>query len=388
MNQILSIIRKDVRQFLADKGGAITAIAVPIGIATFLTLINVGGGGSSEPKPVPVVACNLDDSTGSQELMRRLGTDTRLKLTPKASADEVRSLVKEGKFGAGLVIPKGFFDQSRQSLITSKDKPTLELIEDPSQRISVMAAQGIIQGTAVSTVLDNGSTLSPADEKVERHLPFEIKEEAMKGEEVSDAVATKSHVFAGMAVQGALFFAINLAMGMIRERRTGVWKRLRTAPVSPATLLLGRLMSGTALCGAIFTTVLLFGALVFGIRIAASPLALVVVILASSMMCSGLGLLIASLGKTEEQSRGLSVGVVLALSMLGGAWFPTFMMPQWFQSATMFIPSRWAVDGFDGVLWRGLGFGQMGIIVGCLGLFTALFFGLALSRIRSIEAKM
>ncbi len=40
--------------------------------------------------------------------------------------------------------------------------------------------------------------------------------------------------------------------------------------------------------------------------------------------------------------------------MLGGAWFPVFLMPQWVQTVSLAIPARWAVDGFDGMLWRGL----------------------------------
>eukprot|EP01041_Mallomonas_annulata_P020825 gene20825-40730_t len=41
--------------------------------------------------------------------------------------------------------------------------------------------------------------------------------------------------------------------------------------------------------------------------------------------------------------------------MLGGAWVPSFIFPEWMQQVTLVIPTRWAVDGFDAVTWRGLG---------------------------------
>jgi ABC-2 type transport system permease protein len=42
--------------------------------------------------------------------------------------------------------------------------------------------------------------------------------------------------------------------------------------------------------------------------------------------------------------------------MLGGAWVPAFIFPEWLQKITMLIPTRWAMDGFDAMTWRGLGF--------------------------------
>jgi len=44
----------------------------------------------------------------------------------------------------------------------------------------------------------------------------------------------------------------------------------------------------------------------------------------------------------------------LILVMLGGAWVPAFLFPEWLQYATLFVPTRWAVDGLDAMTWRGL----------------------------------
>ena len=39
------------------------------------------------------------------------------------------------------------------------------------------------------------------------------------------------------------------------------------------------------------------------------------------------------------------------MSMLGGAWFPASMMPAWVQKLSFAVPSRWALDGMDAMLW-------------------------------------
>ena len=54
--------------------------------------------------------------------------------------------------------------------------------------------------------------------------------------------------------------------------------------------------------------------------------------------------------------------------MLGGAWVPAFLFPQWLQKATFVVPTRWAIEGLDGMTWRGLGFdAAIGPIAALLG---------------------
>jgi ABC-2 type transport system permease protein len=62
------------------------------------------------------------------------------------------------------------------------------------------------------------------------------------------------------------------------------------------------------------------------------------------------------LGKTPQAARGVSVLFILIMVMLGGAWMPTFLFPPWLQQLTPAFPTRWGVDGFEAMTWRGLGF--------------------------------
>jgi ABC-2 type transport system permease protein len=61
------------------------------------------------------------------------------------------------------------------------------------------------------------------------------------------------------------------------------------------------------------------------------------------------------------------------LVMLGGAWMPSFIFPEWMQNITRFIPTRWAVDGMDAMTWRGLPFSSVTTpllaLSGCIVLF-------------------
>ena len=94
------------------------------------------------------------------------------------------------------------------------------------------------------------------------------------------------------------------------------------------------------------------------------------------------GLLVATLGRTPEATRGLSGFAVLIMVMLGGAWVPSFVFPAWLQKATLVVPARWAVDGIEAVTWRGLPLSAVvPHLLALLG-FAALFVAVAALRFR------
>ena len=54
------------------------------------------------------------------------------------------------------------------------------------------------------------------------------------------------------------------------------------------------------------------------------------------------------------------------MSAIGGAWFPTFILPYFIQVISKFTIVYWAMEGFLQVLWNGDGFLQILPTVGIL----------------------
>jgi ABC-2 type transport system permease protein len=101
-----------------------------------------------------------------------------------------------------------------------------------------------------------------------------------------------------------------------------------------------------------------------------------------ALMTAAFGLLIAAFGKTPEAARGMAVFATMIMVMLGGAWVPSFIFPEWMQQVTLAIPTRWAVDGFDAVTWRGLGLDAVLPPVAVLLGFALAFAVLAIWKFR------
>jgi ABC-2 type transport system permease protein len=68
--------------------------------------------------------------------------------------------------------------------------------------------------------------------------------------------------------------------------------------------------------------------------------------------------------------------------MLGGSWVPTFIFPQWLQTMTVVVPTRWAMDGLDAMTWRGLALSAAVAPIAVLLFFSLLFGVLAVTRFR------
>ena len=108
----------------------------------------------------------------------------------------------------------------------------------------------------------------------------------------------------------------------------------------------------------------------------------VLVCLGTALMAATFGLLVATLGKSEQQVRGFAILAVLLMVMLGGAWMPTFLMPKAMAQAGMVFPTRWAVEGMDAMTWRGLDLAHaVGPAAALLG-FSAAFAAIAWAKFR------
>jgi ABC-2 type transport system permease protein len=166
------------------------------------------------------------------------------------------------------------------------------------------------------------------------------------------------------------------------QRRTGMWKRLQAAPLSRWTVISARAASAAITSMIILAVVFTFARIVWNVKIEGSFPGFLMICAAFSVMTAMFGLLIAVLGKTPEGARGIAILATLILVMLGGSWVPSFLFPQWLQKISFLIPTRWAVDGLDGTIWRGFTAQAALTPAGAMLVFAALFGLVAIWRFK------
>jgi len=426
---LVAMVRKDLQLFFSDRRSVIVSFVVPIAIASFFGSIFSGPSNSSEPAKISIAVVDHDGSAISKAILAGAQGDRNLKVATPAE-DEARSLVRNGKTSVAVVIPAGFGDAAGSAFFGNGEKPALGFLYDPSRNIELAMVRGVLTQhvmEAVSREMFGGqqgramvdrtlpqieaSTSLPANDKrlllemlgsVQKFysrpengsadanrprgitMPYTVKEEAMTAG-ANVAYNGYAHSFAGMAIQFLLFAMANIGVEMLLERQRGLWSRLRSAPISKTTLLLGKAVSGALISLLILLVSFGFAMLAFKVRIHGSVLGFFGISIACAVMASTFGLLVAALGNSPATARGVTTLAVLMMVMLGGAWVPTFIFPAWLQQFTLIVPVRWAVDGLDAMTWRGIGLSGAMMPVLILIAFAAAFWTIAAARFRWSE---
>jgi ABC-2 type transport system permease protein len=428
VKQALAIVVHELKLFLSDRRSVVVGIVTPILLATFFGFL-FSGAGRQDAAKIPVLVADADDSAVSRAVVAGLAADALLSVSP-AAAEDARQAVRRGKAAAGVVLPKGFGEGAVQAFFGAAAAPEIVLLVDPSRATEAGLVRGLLAekvfreasreafgGATGTKVLEESLVALEADPSpptAERQalkdllrdvtrwqgaakggtagggaagglgtaVPFTLKEEPVTARQ-GVTYNSYAHSFAGMAIQFLLFVAIDFGIALLLERQGGLWKRLRSAPLSRSALLLGKTAAG-ALVGLVsVAATFAFGIVVLGIRIEGSVPGFVLLLLASALMASSFGLLLAALGRTPGATRGLAILAVLLLVMLGGGWVPAFVFPAWLQKVTLVLPTRWAIDGLDAVTWRGAGLaaGALPAVAVLLG-YTVLFLLVARLRFR------
>lgn len=192
-----------------------------------------------------------------------------------------------------------------------------------------------------------------------------------------------SHSFSGMTMQYLLFWGMDCGLLLLRERRQGIWKRLKAAPIPLPTLLGGKIIATAliALTQILFT--FSFGSLVFGVAINGSILGFFLMAIATALLSAATGLLIAAVGGTENRARSMAILSILSLSILGGLWLPSFMLPLYVQNFSLLLPTTWMIKGFEGVIWQGMGLVDASYCALVTLLFSTAFIGFSILKFQS-----
>ena len=331
--------------FLRDRRALLVNVLTPIVMAGFFGFLFAGTGSGGNPiSRMKVGVVDFDNSALTKAVLESLNEDAALDIQVLPEA-EAQQLVRSGKLRAAIVFPAGFESAATGALVGMGKMPDVKLFYDPSQSmirpmVAGLLSQHVMQRLSRPNFIGNS-----------RPIPFNVDNIAVT---TGPRYNSYAHAFAGMSIQFTLFMGIDAGIALLLMRQDGMWRRLRAAPLSRAVLLGSRAVATTLIAMMILAVVYLVARLVFDVRIAGSVPGFAMVAGAFALLAATTGLMIAALGGSVGATRGVAMFSVLILVMLGGAWVPAFLFPEWLQHVTEFTPTRWAVDGLDGATWRGL----------------------------------
>jgi ABC-2 type transport system permease protein len=243
------------------------------------------------------------------------------------------------KLGANYIGPEGFeqFNRSLSNTIAQS------FGGDPEQIYQEMQSGRFNLGAAGSGGSLGGDSFLSALVKIDS--------EQVAGGHVKSPMATRS--VGGWAMMFLLFSLTSASTSLFDEKKAGLYQRLLSAPVRRTEILWSKYLFGMLLGLFQLTALFIAGWLLFGIDIWSNFFNLLLICLAAAMACVAFGMLLASVAKTSSAASGLGTFLILTMSAIGGAWFPTSFMPEFVQHLSKLTIVYWSIEGFIQVLWAG-----------------------------------
>jgi len=361
---MLAVFRKDLRLFLRDGSALVFSILMPILVITVIAE-GLSQGEDGPRLRVPVV--NDDGGPVATTFVKLLGEHADVQ---EVSRNEAERLVRDRhEAPAAIVFPPGLSKQYLQGRSS-----TIQLLTDP-------ASGSDLQGVKVLLLLMDKEAASLADPFAEDKITLEEKN--LTGNRLSVTVfEQRVPGFALMFVLLAVIFGTS--MGMHDERGWGTLSRLLVVPGGFTRILLGKLGARFVVGVGQMLLLLAWGHWVFGVSLGSSPVAMLLLTAASVFAVVVAGMLVAGLARSREQTLPLGLSLVMALSALGGCWWPQSTQPEWIDRLSPALFTTWSMRGLNDLILRERGLDAVLLPVGVLIVYGSamLAVGLWLFRVR------
>ncbi|MDQ3199868.1 MAG: amidohydrolase family protein [Verrucomicrobiota bacterium] len=142
-------------------------------------------------------------------------------------------------------------------------------------------------------------------------------------------------------------------MRAVQEREENVLRRYKVTPITPVPLLAASMITGVVLFVPSVVLILFLAHQFYGMPIPAQLGSLLVFICLGAIAFRSLGLIVAAVVNSSQESNILIQPIYMAMLFLSGATIPITYMPHWLQNITQFIPATYLMTGIGGIMQRG-----------------------------------
>jgi len=307
-------------------------------IAPVLQLLILGYAATTDVRRVELAVCDLDRSAESRELIDAFTSSTYFRIV--ARVDDSRGfdpLLESGRARIALTIPEGYAAD-----IAAGRTADVQLLADGADAmvgtLGLAYAQGVLQDVAAA------------------HGPAPPVDLLPKVRYNPDLVSRNFMVPGVLAMILMIMTIMLTSMAIVREVEVGTMEQLLVTPLTPGRIIVGKLVP-YALVGAIeILTALTVVLLWFRVPLRGPVLDFVLLTLPFMLCTLGLGLLVSTLARTQQQAMMITAFVfIMPQIYLSGFIFPIQNMPRAFQLATYAVPLRYYVTVLRGVFLKGVG---------------------------------
>jgi len=384
-------VYKEILLLRRDLGGVIILFIMPLVLIIAVTLIQDSTFKTVSNAKIPILLVNHDNGKVSQDVYTNLEKSEVFSVISKIDGKlltetEAREAVFKGKYQLAIVIPQnlsadlqskidqnvgkilsnyGLSDSLKNKTVGKKiTQKEVKLYFDPAVQTSFKNAVMSSVDKMISQIETRSIYAAFQSQLGEDAAGFEQKS-FISFKEIMPKVGNKEiipnsvqHNVPAWTLFAIFFIVIPLSINMVKEKSQGTFVRLHTNPVPNAVIMAGKTVTYLIICMIQFYMMVAVAVFVFphmglpALNVSGNLILMSIVALFSGFAAIGLGILIGTVAKTQEQSAPFGSTFTIILAAIGGVWVPVFAMPEFMQHIAKSSPMNWGLNAFYDVLLR------------------------------------
>ncbi len=329
MRRIAYLVQKEFRQILREPVFLGLIFGMP-----FIQIVLLGFAITMDVKNVALAVVDHDHSVMSRRLIDAFvqteSFDYKGQVTNDARAVK---LLDENKIRLALIIPAHF----ERDLIAGR-QPKIQTLVD--------GVDGNTAGVAIAYA---------------NQIAFKLQKEWMQKSSRWQQIKSKIHLTSleprmlynptlesvNNIVPGILAVLLMMitsfltGMSIVREKEIGTLEQLMVTPLRRGELIIGKVIPLVVVGFLLFNVGMLGGGLIFGLWIKGNLLTLYIMVFLFMMTTLGLGILVSTVAKTQQQAMFMTWFLMIFALLLSGFFIPIENMPPAIQLVTYLNPVRY-----------------------------------------------
>ncbi len=355
---VATFVRINTKRFFRDRLALFFTIGFPLIFLFVFGSLNSGSGSVS----FNVAVINQSNTDFSKSFTRQLTDSKILKVNKEVTTlDVAKEKMSRSELDAAIILPSGFGSVS-------------EGAQYPSGAAKVIYTQNNQQSAVALTSILDAQFKAVNAKFVKNVTPLTVTSEQINERSLSPF----DYVFAGLIGFAIIGMGIFGPVNVFPElKKMGILRRLSTTPLKVWQYFLAT-MVGQAFIGLISLAIMFIVAItVFHLQVVGNWFELIAFLVLGIITILGIGLALGGWAKNERQVAPLSNIIVFPMMFLSGTFFPRFLMPEWLQGLSAFLPLTPIIDGIRLIATEGKHLVDILPQIGLTGLWMIVIYAIA-----------
>lgn len=350
---LFSLANTFTRRFFRNRTAIFFTFVFPI---VFLFIFGALFGKNSEPT-FKIALINHSKTEFASGFMDGVKNGGVLKIQTVDNFDSAKQKLGRGELDAILELPENFGTQNAKGLPTG----TLLSYYDKGNETLAQTFNSVID----SLIESINNRLVPSE------TPFKVEAKAISTLNLSRF----DYTFSGLLGFSLLSLGIfSMTEGFAVDKKNGALRRLRVSPIKTWQMIMATAINRVFVGILVVAAMFIFALTVFDFNMRGDYVSFLLFTILSTFCMFGFGMAIAGWAKDGNQAAPLANLVSFPMMFLSGVFFPRFLMPEWLQGVTNYLPLTPVVDGFRMILTEGKTIFQIGSQLAIIGAWTLIIY--------------